>query len=415
MSIGKTIVSLLILLIGGVCQAQVMSVDSLMVVSGVVKEGVHKKKLAGATLSVTGSNIATVTNDDGFFSLKLPKKMTGAFIRIQHLGYVSGKVRIPAPDTRPAMLEIRLEPSPKMLDGITVYGAEPRSLIENAIRKIPSNYSASRNYFSSFYRETIRKGRRYIGVSEAIVDVSKNSYASRQISGDRVRLVKGRRLVSQRPSDTLAVKIAGGPMMPVVLDVVKNEDLLFSLPELDFYEFTMEAPATIDGRSQFVVSFRPKVKVDYALHKGKVFIDRETLSFSRAEFSLDVSDKAKATRAILYSKPRGLRFNLQEVEFLVSYKYQDGVSYLNYIRTKTRFKCDWKRRLFSSGYTACAEMVMVDRDDDPSRVIPRDEAFRRKDIFYDMIGDFSDSDFWRDYNIIEPAESLEKALLKLHE
>lgn len=101
------------------------------------------------------------------------------------------------------------------------------------------------------------------------------------------------------------------------------------------------------------------------------------------------------------------------MEFVVTYKFRDGVSYLNYIRSKTRFKCDWKRRLFSSGYTACAEMVMVDRDENPAEGIARKEAFRERDIFSDKVDDFADSDFWKDYNIIEPTESLEKAVAKL--
>ena len=58
-------------------------------------------------------------------------------------------------------------------------------------------------------------------------------------------------------------------MLPVLLDVVKNEDALFSLSELDYYEFRMKNPVSIDGRRQFVVSFRPRMKVGYALNFWK--------------------------------------------------------------------------------------------------------------------------------------------------
>lgn len=40
--------------------------------------------------------------------------------------------------------------------------------------------------------------------------------------------------------------------------------------------------------------------------------DRERLSFTRAEMSLDMQNKSKATTAILYKKPLGLRFKPQE-------------------------------------------------------------------------------------------------------
>lgn len=396
-----------------ICLADVQPADSLVVITGVVREFSHKKKLAGTNLSVPGSNIATISNADGYFSIKIPHELLGRGIKAEHLGYMPEIIDSATLVSSSAGLTIRLQPVAKMLGEVTVYGAEPRSLVERALKKIPDNYSASQNMFSSFYRETVRKGKRYIGVSEAIIDVLKKPYKSRQILGDRVRVVKGRRLVSQRPSDTLAVKIIGGPTLPVVLDVVKNPDVLFSLPELDYYSFKMESPAMIDRRPQYVVSFRPRVKLDYALHKGKIYIDRDNLSFTRLEFSLDMSDKDKATQAILYKKPRGLHFNPQGIDFIVTYKYIDGTSYLNYISTRTRFKCDWKRRLFSSGYTVSAEVVMVDRDDNPATSISRKEAFGRNEVFYDMVESFSDSDFWKDYNIIKPTESLEKAVVKL--
>ena len=379
-----------------------------------VKENVHNRKLSGTNLSVPGSNIATVTNSDGFFSLKMPGALADRGIKADHVGYKSALIAASAYKGRQKPLEIRMEPMSKMLDEVTVVGADPRELIGQALKKIPLNYPDRRNMFSSFYRETIQKGKRYISVSEAIVNVFKNSYKSRYIGDDKVQVMKGRRLVSQRRSDTLAVKIAGGPRLPVVLDVVKNENLLLNPDELDFYDFSMDQSTEIDGRRQFVVRFKPRVKVDYALSKGKIFVDQQTLSITRAEFSLDMSDKEKATRAILFKKPRGLHFKPQALDVTVTYKFQDGKSYLNYICTVTRFKCDWKRRLFSSGYTVSAEMVMVDRDDDPQTGVARKDAFGNREVFYDVVDDFIDADFWKDYNIIEPTQSLEKAVIKLN-
>lgn len=385
-----------------------------VIVTGSVKNKSSKKKLPNVSLTVPGTNIGTVSNADGTFSLKIPDSLSNNGIKAEQFGYksyfLSGDVlrhKAENPFT------IWLEPSARILNEVTVYGAEPRALIEAAIKKIPQNYSRDRNMFSSFYRETVQKGKRYIGVSEAIVSVMKGPYNRRQVSSDKVQIEKGRRLMSQRSNDTLAVKVVGGPTIPVALDIVKNEDFLFHMNELDYYDFRMEPTTSIDDRQQFVVSFKPKVKVNYPLYKGKVYIDCETSAFSKAEFSVDMSDKEKVTRSILQKKPRGLRFNPQEVEFVVSYKYQDGLTYLNYISAKTRFKCDWKRRLFSAGYTIYAEVVMVNRDDKPVASIARRDAVSAKDIFYDMVDNFSDPDFWKDYNIIEPTESLEKAVLKL--
>lgn len=393
-----------------------------IVISGIVKNKTNKKKMNAVSLTVPGTNIGTVSNSDGSFTLKIPDTLLKNGIKAEQIGYRTSEIGLNALSEtgKPISytnktITIWLEPVGKLLDEVTIYGAEPRALVETALKKIPYNYSTSQNMFSSFYRETIQKGKRYIGVTEAIADVFKKPYKTRSINGDKVQIIKGRRLVSHNDNDTIAVKIMGGPTMPVVLDIVKNEDVLFSIPELDLYEFKMAPMTSIDDRIQFVVEFKPApyAQVNYPLNIGRIYIDQETISITKAEYEVDMSDKNKATRVILYKKPRGLHFKPQELECVVSYKYQDGISYLNYIRTKTRFKCDWKRRLFSSSYTIYAEMVMVDRDDSPTTTISSKDAFGKRDIFSDMVDNFNDTDFWKDYNIIEPTESLEKAVTKL--
>lgn len=403
----RRIISLLVLLLAPTFQ---MSGNDITV-TGFVRDRKTNKVIDRVSLIVNGSDIGTVSNAEGYFSLTFPDSLLSKGIRAEEIGYESQTLK--GNDLTSGRITFRLRQNSQMLDEVTVYGANPLRLVEMAIKKIPDNYSKTPNMFSSFYRETVQKGKRYIGISEGIVDVFKKSYKTRTTTGDRVRLRKGRRLMSQKSEDTLAVKIVGGPNIPVFLDFVKNEDILFGLSDLEYYEFKMESPVMLDDRRQFVVSFRPIVKPDYPLHTGKLYIDQETVSFTKGEYSLDVSDKDKATRAILYKKPRGLHFKPQGVDFVVTYKLQDGVTYLNYISARTRFKCDWKRRLFSSGYTAFAEMVMVDREENPMATIRGKEAFRDKDVFYDMVEDFNDPDFWKDYNIIEPTESLEKAVSKL--
>ena len=211
----------------------------------------------------------------------------------------------------------------------------------------------------------------------------------------------------------MAVKVIGGPNLAVYLDVVKNGDALLNKENMDFYEFYMEEPTNLDNRMQYVISFRPRVSLLYALFIGKLYIDRERLSFTRAEFSLDMANRMKAIQAILHKKPLGLRFKPQEVTYLVTYKQREGKTYLNYIRNVIRFKCDWKKKLFSSGYTTFSEMVVTDRTEESVSAIPYKSTFKEKQVFYDLVGEFWNEDFWKKYNIIEPTESLEHAVDKL--
>lgn len=379
-------------------------------ISGVVKDKQNKKRLEYVNISIPGSTSGTVTNEDGEFSFKIKDPSHVKAMEVSHIGYYNNKIDIN--NSSISDLTVWMTPYENMLDEIIIHANDPRRIVEEAIKKIPANYSKKTNMLTGFYRETAQKGRRYINISEAVIDVYKTPY-NESVDRDRVQIYKGRKLLSQKRSDTLAVKLLGGPTMSVYVDIVKNPDVLLDLESLPCYAFKMEESTNIDNRSQYVISFEPQMIMPYALYYGKLYIDKERLSFTRAEFNLSMDDRNKATQAILRKKPFGLRFRPLEVAYLVSYKERDGVTYLNYIRNGVRFKCDWKRKLFSTTYTIISEMVVTDSEENNITGIPYRMAFKESQSLSDKVENFLDEDFWGAYNIIEPTESLDSAVNKL--
>lgn len=397
-----------------VAQEPVEAMKTEFTVSGVVRDKENRKKLENVAVSLVGTPIGTVTNAEGVFSLKIPHMDTIPQLELSHIGYMNARFSASAPEGSNNMhATILMIPIALQLNEVVAYGNSARRIVEEALERIPKNYPSDESMTSAFYRETVQKGHRYISISEAMLDVYKTSYKQRTSDRDKVQIDKARRLLSQKQSDTLGVKVVGGPNLPLFMDVVKNAYALFDEETLDYYSFVQEPSVFIDDRLQYVISFRPRVKLDYALYVGRVFIDREHLAFTRAEFELDLSDRERAIAAILYKKPLGLRFRPQKVSFLITYRQHDGVTCLNYICNEMCFKCDWKRRLFSSSYVARSEMVAVDREEHPERVIARRDAFKPYQVFYDIVKEYWSEDFWKDYNIIEPTESLEDAVKKL--
>lgn len=385
-----------------------------VIISGIVKDKDSRKKLENVNIAVIGSNVGTVTNADGAFTLKVSQSEIKQGLLASYIGYMNTRVSVDEiMKVQGNELVITMRPSTEWLNEVNVFGGKPRDLVEKAIAKIGQNYSDKDNLYAAFYRETVQKGRRYIGVAEAVMDVYKTDYKDRRTVRDRSKLIRGRRLMSQRSKDTLSVKVAGGPLVPIYLDIVKNGEDLLNITNLQCYDFIMDKPVLIDNRMQYVVAFVPRMNLEYALYMGKLYIDQETLSFTRAEFEMDVSDKAKAVRTILQKKPAGLRFKPLAVTYLVTYRQQGDKTYLNYIRNDVRFKCDWKKRLFSSTYTTSSEMVMVDREEEIVDPIKAKNSFKYREVFYDVVDEYWDADYWEDYNIIEPTESLESAVNKL--
>lgn len=405
----KIISILLILFFESGLQMSAQQDESYFTMSGVVKDAHNKKVLSYVAVSVPGTNVGTVSNSEGQFILKIKHSLHAKTIEFSHIGYVNARVEVTGNEEGMIIL---MDPSSKWLNEITVRPDEARRLVEDAIDHIDDNYSKKSDLFSAFYRETVQKGRRYIQVAEAVINVYKTPY-NQGIDRDRVRIFKGRKLLSPDKNDTLAVKLIGGPYFAILMDVVKNPDILLDKETLGMYDFTMEEPVSINNRLQYVIGFKPRVVMPYPLYYGQFYIDRETLTFTQVSFHLDMSDLSKATQAMLLKKPLGLHFKPYEFSFLVTYKQEHGVSYLNYIRTEAVFKCDWKRRLFSSKYTVVAEMVMTDREEEGIKPFPSREAFTKNEAFSDKVSAFFDPDFWGGYNIIEPTESLENAVGKL--
>ncbi len=390
-----------------------------VVVSGTVSDLTTGEVVAGA--SVTAGRLSVVTNGDGFFTLKTDG--TAATITFSHVGYQPQTYSLAALNSEGAkenrLLNIRLKPVTIQLNEVLVMGDNARDLMEKAISRIPKNYSQKAELFKCFYRETAMKRQHYICVAEGVIDMYKTGYQYGTRS-DAVAISKGRRLVSPKQSDTLSVKVLGGPVTPVVLDLVKNTEFLLNEKELDYYDMKMEVPTSINGRKQYVVSIVPRTTMPYALYFGRFYIDQETLAFIRAELTLDMSNREKATRLMLVKKPAGVRFRPKELSLLVDYQLDDdGLTRISYIRSTFRFNCDWKRRIFATSFTAFCEMVVTDKPKtrvqdyvEPQPIRGRD-SFDQRDAFFDKVDYFRDPTFWQDYNIIEPTESLDRAVNRL--
>ena len=379
-----------------------------VIVSGTVIDDKTGQVLRQA--SVAAGRVSVVTNEDGVFTLKLDGK--AKTVSVSHLGYKTRRIQIGNRETGDQNLTIRLVPTSIQLREVIVRNEDPRRLVDIAIDKIPDNYSRVPELLKGFYRETAMKRRHYIYVAEGVEDLYKTPY-NRGTARDRVAIVKGRRLLSQKQGDTLGVKVAGGPVQAVVMDLVKNREFLLNKEDLDAYRFSMAPLEFINDRQQFVVLMEPYFVTDHALFYGKLYIDAERLAFTRIELDLDMRDKDKATQTMLVKKPFGVRFKPRELSTVVDYRYEEGVTRISYLRNTFRFNCDWKRKLFSTSFTATCEMAVTDSQSDQVQPIASRNSFDSRDAYYDKVEYFLDPDYWSNYNIIEPSESLDKAIKRL--
>ena len=392
-----------LLLAGLAAQAQ-------QVVSGIVKDRQTGDALSHVSITAEGSEVHTVTNDDGRFTLKV--KNSPKYIQLSHIGYKTRRQQL---DGQTEGLQIMMTSHVVSLDELIVSVNDPLSIVRAAMQRIETNYPMHPELMRCFYREVTRRGSRHIAVAEAVMDMYKTSYKFGP-SGDAVSILKGRRLMSMKSRDTLGVKIQGGPVVPLMADVAKNPEYMLNEDDLSQCKLYLKQPAKLNDRLHYVIEVVPHDITLYPLMGGLLYIDQESLAITRAELELDVRDWRSASEYMLVKKPAGLRFRPKQLTMIIGYTTDlQGVTRMNYLRNEMRFNCDWKRRLFASAFTTVSEMVVTDflaSGRDAKRPSGR-SSFGIRDRFYDRVEYFDDPDFWADYNIIEPTESLENAIDKL--
>jgi len=359
-----------------------------------------------ASVFVRGSSIGTVTNTDGEFLIKVPYGMTGGELGINHLAYQAVFVSISELQATDNLIKLERVPFP--IEEVTIKNENPLSLIRAAKSKIGENYSTDPRMLTSFYRETIKKNRNYVAVSEAILDVYKSAY--RSLDSDRITIYKGRRSQDVQRMDTVLFKLQGGPYISFMLDAVKHPGELLSEDFFNLYEYSMGGIVQINDQAAYIINFDQNDFVDAPLYMGSYYISTDDLAFVGIEFSISPKKIDQASEFLIRKKPLGMNIDVLAANYLIKYRKIDGLWYLNYVRSELKLRVRWRKKLFRSVYTTMSEMAVTDIDNENISKFKYRDTAKITDIFVDQLGDFEDPEFWGDYNIIKPEESIEVAI-----
>ncbi|MFD2518944.1 carboxypeptidase-like regulatory domain-containing protein [Salinimicrobium flavum] len=376
---------------------------------GKVVSSRNGQPLASAYLSVNGTNISTVTNNDGEFSLKVPDNLTDVTVTVSHLGYRSKT--LPLDYFRGDDVVVELDESMEELSEVAIFTyTDPQAVVKNMLRNRGSNYFTESLDMTAFYRETIKRGRKNVSLSEAVVTIHKTPYSN--TVSDKISLIKARKTADYDRLDTLALKLRGGPYNTVNIDLMKNPDFMFRNEGLNNYKFSFDPPTRINDRYLYVVNFEELAK-DYPWYFGKLYIDAENFTLVKGSFNLNVDNRAAATALFVKKKPGGTKVYPISVHYDIEYRERDGRWYFGYGKTDLEFVVNWKRRLFNSRYRVNSELAVTDWQPAEGK-FKRDENYINPNIvMIDDVSGFADVAFWGENNIIEPDESIEKAIDKI--
>lgn len=392
-------------------QVSPQEVTSYKQLKGEVVDGQNNKPLVFATITLEGSNISTITNTEGKFLLKIPTSIKQGNIIVAFLGYKTSV--IPLDQLKENNNKIALAISITKLDEVNVViPKSARNLVKETLRKKGENYFKDPTLMTAFYRETIKKRKKNVSLSEAVVNIYKSSYASGQ--KDAVQLYKARKSTDYSKLDTLALKLQGGPFNALYVDIMKYPEYIFNEVSMEDYDFSFDRTTRINDKLIYVIDFKQRPNIYDPLYMGKLYIDAENKILTSAIYSLNITDKEKASKMFVRKKPRNARVYPVEIAYRVDYREKNGRWYYGYSNVLLEFKINWDKKLFNSVYSMSAEMAVTDWEKNIAGEVPKvKDRLKSSIILSEAALGFSDPNFWGEYNIIEPEKSIESAIKKI--
>ena len=131
--------------------------DNFKEFKGVVMNKRTKKTLEFATLSVSNTNISSVSNLDGQFSLKVPIDNLGESVRISYLGYQT--LTMPLSEFKAENNQIEMVEAFEKLPDVNIADVDPYVVMKRAMENRGKNSLKEPLIVKAFYRESIKKRR----------------------------------------------------------------------------------------------------------------------------------------------------------------------------------------------------------------------------------------------------------------
>lgn len=379
-------------------------------IKGRVLDAETRVPIAYATVGIPEYSLGNITNQDGVFLLKIPKNLNSQNVLITHIGFKSK--RVPVNLLKNDMIDIYLSTDYISIQEVIIRNIDPRSIVQEAFSKINQNYSNTPLYLNSFYREGVIKNNKYQNYSEAIFKIYKSSYTSRY-DNDLVKLQKSRKHQNLELTDTLSIKLRGGAHSSLALDIAKSPPFFFSNDYWNLFNFTRKDIVTIGDKTAYAIAFEQRESVIEPLYMGVLYIEMETLAILGAEFEVNPKYISLVTDQYVVKRNRHFRIRPQRIKYSIQYNLFDGKYYLSHVRGDLYFKYRQRRSLFYNPFHLFFELMVSSVDNNNVTKFDRREVEPIANVFFDNSYE-KDHEFWYDFNIIPPEQSIFDALNQIN-
>lgn len=380
-------------------------------IEGIITDS-EKHAIPYVNISIKGTSIGTMTNDDGAFTINVSEEFIDDTIVVSHIGY---ETQYFMPDLQNLIKRnIELKEVMYSLDEVSISPIDAFSIIQKAIIQIPNNYPSTQYESEAFYREVVTENRKYIEYAEGLIAILHNPFDPIEKKEDLIKLIQSRKKKNDIEEYELSRKTSnpiGGPVSCIKYNSIKNHPSFLKPNAMELYNYDLIDIIEHSGREVYIIEFDQNDDVKKSLYKGTIYIDKESLAFIHLNFG-------KSPKGIGYALPRGFPkammklFSMSMVgtdrKVIVNYKlYYDTwyLSSINYIEVASFIRNEKPYDIVST-----KNLVITNINSEIKNLYLKGEVLKSGE-FKDQIGEY-DEDFWGNYNIIPINIELQNQLKK---
>ena len=329
----------------------------------------NNEPLIFANVNLLESNISTISNSEGDFAIKIPRSHSTSKVKISFIGFKTKILDLKSFDDKKNTISLDVFITPLSETVLTV-PKDVERLVRETLANLERNYLEDNTLMTAFYRETIKRKRRNVSLSEAVVNIYKSPYKVYKRK-DGIKILKLRKDTDYSRLDTVAFKLAGGPYNTLFQDIIKYPNYFIPSFIMSNYSFWVHRNSKINDTPVYVIRFKQRDDINEPLFYGELYIDGKNKILLSANYSLNVSNKDMASKLFVKKKPRNAKVWPTKATYRVDYAERNKKWYYSYSNASIDFKINWDKRIFNSTYSLSSEMAVTDWTEDEALNFPK--------------------------------------------
>lgn len=248
------------------------------IAQGYVLDKSTNAPLSYANISIKGTTRGTISNDEGFFQLKLTEEMSfPVSIIISYIGYSDKEVVFTDSNKKTIYLEFQSN----MLPSVVVRPNFEEYLITKAWESRKNNYPFKGARHKGFLRQTVSKGDSIKYLGEAVIDYYKGSYAHIG-KENQIEILKFRKFTDEQNYED-SIRLFGAPFYVYSLDFVKIKSSIIDPQQLNKYEYEYTESIYFQGSPHYKIKYKSKTSAI----SGYILINEKDYAISHIVFKND--------------------------------------------------------------------------------------------------------------------------------